>query len=158
MKQKITFGAGCFWHIEDHFMKLKGVINTKVGFMGGTIKNPSYKDISTGKTDYAEVCQIIYDSKKISCDNLLKEFWKIHDPTQLNKQGPDIGTQYRSIIFYHDNEQKKKAIKSNKKEQKKYKKEIATEIVYAKKFYKAEESHQKYLKKCIILKETFKYK
>lgn len=150
VKSKATFGAGCFWHVEEVFMKTKGVTETKVGFMGGAVKNPSYKEVSRGKTGHAEVCQVIYDPDKVSYNSLLKKFWKMHNPTQLNRQGLDVGKQYRSVIFYHNFEQKKKAIESKEKEQKKYKKEIVTEIVPAKAFYKAEEYHQKYYKKCGI--------
>jgi len=146
--EKATFGAGCFWHVERDLSKIKGVIKTTVGVMGGTIKNPSYKEVSSGKTGYVEVCQVIYNPNKTSYDGLLKIFWKIHNPTQLNRQGWDIGTQYRSVIFYHNDEQKNKAIKSKEQEQKKYKKKIVTEIVPSKTFYKAEEYHQDYYKKC----------
>ena len=145
--KKATFGAGCFWHVEEAFSKVKGVKKTTVGFMGGTVKNPKYEEVSTGKTMNAEVCQIEYDPEKVSYGELLEIFWKIHDPTQVNRQGVDFGTQYRSIIFYHDEEQKEKAPRSKEAEQKKYKKKIATEIVPAKEFYKAEEYHQKYLQK-----------
>jgi len=145
--KKATFGAGCFWHVEDEFGKVKGVIKITVGYMGGTLKNPTYKDVCTDKTGHAEVCQIEYDPQKISYEKLLEIFWKIHNSTQLNRQGLDFGTQYRSVIFYHSEEQKKKAIESKKKEQKKYKNEIVTEIRPAKEFYKAEEYHQKYLQK-----------
>ena len=145
--KKATFGAGCFWHVEEAFSKVKGVKKTTVGFMGGTVKNPKYEEVSTGKTMHAEVCQIEYDPEKVSYCELLEIFWKIHDPTQVNRQGVDFGTQYRSIIFYHDEEQKEKAPRSKEAEQKKYKKKIATEIVPAKEFYKAEEYHQKYLQK-----------
>lgn len=142
---KATFGAGCFWHVEEEFRKLKGVLNTAVGYMGGTMKNPSYEDVCIDKTGHAEVVQIEFNPEKISYNDLLDVFWKIHDPTQLNKQGPDIGTQYRSVIFYHNQEQKKLAIASKEKQSKKD--EIVTEITKAGKFYKAEEYHQRYLEK-----------
>lgn len=148
--EKATFGAGCFWHVEEAFSKIKGIIETKVGFMGEIIKNPAYKEVSRGKTGHIEVCQIIYSPEKISYDELLKKFWEIHNPTQLNRQGLDIGTQYKSIIFYHNEKQKDKAIKSKEKEQKKYNKKIVTEIKSAKAFYKAEEYHQDYYKKCRV--------
>lgn len=144
---KATFGAGCFWHVEEEFRKVKGIVKTTVGFMGGTLKNPSYKDVCTDKTGHAEVCQVEYDPKKVSYEKLLEIFWSMHDPTQFNRQGIDFGTQYRSVIFYYNKEQKKKALKSMEKEQKEYKKEIMTQIIPAKQFYKAEEYHQKYLQK-----------
>lgn len=150
--KKATFGAGCFWCIEEKFGKMEGVVETTVGFMGGTLKNPSYKEVSSGKTGHVEVCQVVYDPKKVSYENLLKKFWEIHNPTQLNRQSFDIGTQYRSVIFYHNDKQKNKAIKSkeNLEKSKKYKKKIVTEIVPSKTFYKAEEYHQDYYKKCSI--------
>ena len=145
--QKAAFGAGCFWHVEDVFMKLNGVIETEVGFMGGKQKNPSYELVCTGITGHAEVVHIKYDPKKISFEKLLDVFWESHDPTQLNRQGPDIGTQYRSIIFYYNDEQKTVAVKSKEAQQKKLKNEIKTQIVPAEAFYKAEEYHQKYIQK-----------
>ncbi len=144
---KATFGAGCFWHVEEAFRNVPGVKKTIVGYMGGKTKNPSYEDVCTDKTGHVEACMVEYDPKKISYGELLRIFWKIHDPTQINKQGLDIGTQYRSAIFYHDSEQKKLAEESLRKEQKKYQEKIATEITKAGKFYKAEEYHQKYLMK-----------
>ena len=147
--EKATFGAGCFWHVEEAFRKVKGVISTKVGFTGGNIKNPSYKEVCTGETWHAEAVQVEFDSSVISYEELLDIFWKIHDPTSLNQQGFDIGTQYRSAIFYHNDRQKETAIKSREKleKSKKYKNKIVTEIKPAKGFYKAEEYHQKYLEK-----------
>ena len=144
-----TFGAGCFWGVEIAFQDIKGVINTTVGYMGGTLKNPSYADVCTNKTGHTEVVQIEFDPSIISYEKLVDIFWKIHDPTQLDRQGPDIGTQYRSIIFYHDEKQKKLAEKSKEKQEKsgKYKNKIVTKITKAKKFYKAEEYHQKYFEK-----------
>jgi peptide-methionine (S)-S-oxide reductase len=144
-----TFGAGCFWGVEAAFMKTKGVISTTVGYMGGELENPTYEDVCTNKTGHAEVVKIEFDSSIISYDELLDVFWTIHDPTQINQQGPDIGSQYRSVIFYHDEEQKNKAEKSKIQLEgsKQYLKPIATEITKAKTFYKAEEYHQKYLQK-----------
>ena len=144
---KATFGAGCFWHVELEFSKVKGVSKTEVGFMGGRFKNPSYKFVCTSLTGHAEVCQVTYDPKKVSYEKLLEVFWKNHDPTQKNRQGWDIGTQYRSVIFYHTENQRKLAEKSMDKQQKKIKKEIVTQIKPAGEFYKAEEYHQKYLEK-----------
>ena len=153
--EKATFAAGCFWGVEATFQKINGVTKTTVGYMGGNLKNPTYEDICTDKTGHAEVLQIEYDSKKITYEQLLDIFWKIHDPTQLNRQGPDIGRQYRSAIFYHDEQQKKLAEKSKNKVQKKYSKIIVTEIKPAEEFFPAEEYHQKYhekqgLKSCRI--------
>ena len=141
-----TFGAGCFWGAEAAYQKIKGVIKTTVGYMGGTTKNPSYENVCTDKTGHAEVVQVQFDNKIVKYEELLDVFWKIHDPTQLNRQGFDIGTQYRSVIFYHNEKQKILAEKSKNK-QEKSKKQIVTEIVPAKEFYKAEEYHQNYLKK-----------
>lgn len=138
--QKATFGAGCFWGPEEVFGKVKGVISTKVGYMGGTVENPSYEKVCSGRTGHAEVVQIEFDPAKVSYKELLIIFWKIHDPAQLNRQGPDIGRQYRSVIFYHNEEQRKLAEQSKPKN-------AVTEIVPATKFYKAEEYHQKYLQK-----------
>ncbi len=146
-KEKATFGAGCFWHIEEGFRKLKGVLSTSVGYMGGSLADPSYEDVCTGKTRHVEVCQVEFNPEIISYEELLNMFWEIHDPTQLNRQGPDIGREYRSIIFYHHENQKKLAFQSKEKQQKKLSKKIVTEIVKAGPFYKAEEYHQKYLMK-----------
>ncbi len=149
MIKKATFGAGCFWGVEDSFMKLKGVVSTKVGYMGGNVENPTYEQVCTDKTGHVEVVQLEYDNNIISYEELLDHFWSIHDPTQKNRQGPDIGTQYKSIIFYHDEEQKKVAEKSKKELDKlgKYKKKIQTEIKSSEKFWVAEDYHQKYFKK-----------
>jgi len=147
--EKATFAAGCFWGVEEAFRCLKGVILTSVGYTGGNYENPLYEDVCTGKTGHAESIQIEYDPSVVSYDELLNIFWKIHDPTTLNRQGFDIGSQYRSAVFYHNDEQKiifeksrEYLIKSGR-----YKGEIVTEIVPAKKFYPAEEYHQKYLLK-----------
>lgn len=145
--EKATFGAGCFWGVELTFQKTKGVKQTTVGYTGGKTKNPTYEQVCTDKTGHAEAIQIIYDPEQISYEKLLEIFWNIHNPTQLNRQGPDIGTQYRSVIFYHNEKQKKLAEQSKNKQQKKYKEKIATEIKPATDFYPAEEYHQKYLEK-----------
>ena len=147
--QLATFAAGCFWGVEEVFRNVKGVVNTSVGYMGGTVKNPTYEDVCTDETGHAEAVQIEYYPSKVSYEKLLDVFWKNHDPTQMNRQGPDVGTQYRSAIFYHDEEQRKLAIKSKEKIEKSgiYKKPIATEIIPAKEFYRAEEYHQGYLEK-----------
>lgn len=146
---KATFGAGCFWHVEESFRKVKGVISTTVGYMGGTLKNPTYKDVCSDKTGHAEVVQIEYEPSKVPYEELLDIFWSIHEPTTLNRQGPDVGTQYKSVIFYHNEEQKNAAIKSKEELQKsrKYKNKIVTEIKPASEFYRAEEYHQMYLEK-----------
>jgi len=142
-----TFGAGCFWGVEDAFMKLDGVKETAVGFMGGTKENPTYEEVCTDKTGHAEVVQLKFDQEEVSYEKLLEVFWSIHDPTHVNRQGPDTGSQYRSVIFYHDEKQKELAENSKEKESKKHDKPIATEIVPVAEFYKAEEYHQKYHQK-----------
>ncbi len=147
--KKATFGAGCFWGVEDAFRNLKGVISTSVGYMGGDLENPSYNDVCTGTTGHSEVVEIIYDPSLISYGDLLEVFWKIHDPTTLNRQGPDIGVQYRSVIFYHDTSQQEQAQKSrdNLNSSGRFKREIVTAIEPATTFYRAENYHQQYLEK-----------
>jgi len=142
-----TFGAGCFWGVEARYQKVNGVVKTTVGYMGGTTKNPTYKQVCTDKTGHAEVIQILFNPEQISYEKLIEIFWEIHDPTQLNMQGPDKGSQYRSVIFYHNEKQKKLAEESKEKQQKNYNKKIVTEIIPAIEFYPAEEYHQKYLEK-----------
>lgn len=146
---KATFGAGCFWGVEAAFRQISGVIATQVGYAGGTLKNPTYEDVCTDTTGHAEVVEVEYDPERVSYEKLLEVFWKNHDPTTLNRQGPDIGTQYRSAIFYHDEEQKAMATASKKKLEEcgAYKKPIVTEITPASTFYRAEEYHQQYLEK-----------
>ncbi len=141
-----TFGAGCFWCVEAVFERLDGVLEVVSGYSGGHVKNPSYRDVCTGSTGHAEVCQIIYDPEKLSYRDLLDVFWKTHDPTTLNRQGADVGTQYRSVIFYHDEEQRREAEFYKKKLDSSglYSDPIVTEIVPFKKFYKAENYHQEY--------------
>jgi len=147
--EKATFAAGCFWHVEEAFSHLEGVVSTMVGFMGGTKKNPSYEDVCTNTTGHAEVTHVVFDPKKISYEKLLEVFWDIHDPTTLNRQGPDEGTQYRSVIFYHTVDQKRAAEQSKSKlhQSGKYKNSIVTEITKATTLYPAEEYHQHYLAK-----------
>ena len=142
-----TFAAGCFWGVEAEFERTEGVEKTTVGYTGGNIKNPTYEQVCTGKTGHAESMQIIYNPKITTYERLLETFWMIHDPTQKNRQGPDIGTQYRSAIFYHNQEQKQIAEQSKKQKEKDLGVKIQTEIIPVKKFYPAEEYHQKYLKK-----------
>jgi peptide-methionine (S)-S-oxide reductase len=144
-----TFGAGCFWGVESQFSGLKGVISTSVGYMGGTLENPTYEDVCTDRTGHAEVVEVMYDPAVISYDELLNVFWHIHDPTTPNRQGPDVGTQYRSVIFFHDKEQEAAArlSKERMRESGKYKREIVTEIKPATTFWRAEEYHQRYFEK-----------
>ena len=141
-----TFGAGCFWCTEAQFQQLKGVEKVESGYSGGVTENPTYKQICTGQTGHAEVTNIYYDPSVISFDELLAAFWVAHDPTQLNRQGNDVGTQYRSVIFYHNEEQRKKAEDYKRKlnEEKAYNSDVVTEISPITKFYKAEEYHQNY--------------
>ena len=145
--EKVTFAAGCFWGVEEVFERTEGVEKTTVGYAGGNTKNPTYEQVCTGKTGYAEAVQIIYNPNIITYKQLLEIFWMIHDPTQKNRQGPDIGTQYRSAIFYHNSEQKKRAEQSKKQKEKDLCIKIQTEITPAKEIYPAEEYHQKYIKK-----------
>jgi len=141
------FAAGCFWHIQLVFHRTKGVLNTRVGYTGGSKANPTYEEVCSDTTGHAEAVQIEYDPSQISYEELLNIFWRCHDPTQLNRQGPDIGSQYRSAIFYGPPEQKQLAEKSKKKHQTEYTAQIVTEIVPAKNFYDAEDYHQMYLVK-----------
>ncbi|MBI3511023.1 MAG: peptide-methionine (S)-S-oxide reductase MsrA [Bacteroidetes bacterium] len=141
-----TFGAGCFWCVEAQFEMLNGVVSVTSGFSGGTVKNPSYPEVCTGTTGHAEVCNIVYDTTKISYDELLSAFWECHDPTQLNRQGNDEGTQYRSVIFYHNEQQKTKAeyYKNKMNEKNTWGSPVVTEISPFTVFYKAEDYHQDY--------------
>lgn len=150
--EKATFGAGCFWGIEASFRKIEGVASTTVGYAGGSFKDPTYKDVCSGKTGHAEVVQVEYDPSKVSYEELLRVFWNIHDPTTLNRQGPDIGTQYRSAVFFHNPEQEAAATASKQKLQSsgRYQKSIETEITPASEFYRAEDYHQQYFEKCGI--------
>ncbi len=143
--EEAYFGMGCFWKPQYIFSKMPGV-KTEVGYMGGNAP-ASYKEVCTGKTGHAEVVKLIYDEKKISYVDLLKIFWEKHNPTTLNKQGPDVGEQYRSVIFYTDETQKKLAESSKRGVEKQLKKKVVTQILKAKNFYKAEERHQNYIEK-----------
>jgi peptide-methionine (S)-S-oxide reductase len=147
--EKATFAAGCFWGVEEAFRQVKGVVSTSVGYMGGTLENPTYQDVCTDKTGHAEVVLVEYDPDQVSYEELLDVFWKIHDPTTLNRQGPDRGTQYRSAIFYYTPEQETAAISSKEKleAEGRYQRSIVTEIVPASTFYIAEDYHQQYLEK-----------
>lgn len=150
---KATFGAGCFWCVEHVFRKTEGIVSTTVGYMGGNLQNPTYEDVCSDTTGHAEVVQVEYDPSKISYGELLDVFWNNHDPTTLNRQGPDIGTQYRSVIFYHTPEQEKQAKQSKESLETsgRYKKNVVTAIVPATEFYKAENYHQQYYEKCGIV-------
>lgn len=145
--QVATFGAGCFWGIEEVFRKLEGVVETQVGYCGGNIPDPSYESVCTGNTGHAEVVQIKFDEQKVSYQRLLEIFWANHNPTMLNRQGPDVGTQYRSVVFYHNQDQQKHAEQTKAQLQNKgiFSKPIVTEVTAASTFYLAEEYHQKYL-------------
>jgi len=147
--EKGTFAAGCFWGVEEAFRQVKGVVSAAVGYTGGSFKDPTYKDVCSGKTGHAEAVEVEYDSSRVSYDELLTVFWENHDPTTLNRQGPDVGTQYRSAIFFHTPEQKAAAIASKEKLQNsgRYKNPISTEITPASQFYRAEDYHQQYVEK-----------
>lgn len=144
-----TFAAGCFWGIEAQFRQLTGVISTRVGYLGGTTENPSYELVCTGNTGHAEVIEITFDPAIVSFESLLDIFWQLHNPTTLNRQGPDVGTQYRSAIFYHDEQQRQLAIASKQSltASGRYPNAIVTEITAASIFYLAEQYHQCYLEK-----------
>ncbi len=147
--KKATFGAGCFWGVEAEFRSVPGVIEAIVGYSGGHTVNPTYKQVCTGQTGHAEVVEVEYDPSKVSYGQLLDVFWSSHDPTQLNRQGPDFGTQYRSVIFYHDEEQKAEAEASKARldASGSFRRPIVTQIVPAVPFYRAEEYHQRYFEK-----------
>lgn len=147
--EKATFGAGCFWGVEAAFRRIPGVVSTSVGYMGGSFKNPTYQDVCTDLTGHAEVVEVTYDPSKVSYADLLKVFWEIHDPTQLNRQGPDTGTQYRTVIFFRTPEQEAaaRASKESLERSGAYRRPVATEITPAAEFWPAEEYHQQYLEK-----------
>jgi peptide-methionine (S)-S-oxide reductase len=146
---KATFAAGCFWGVEATFRQLPGVTSTRVGYTGGRLPNPTYKDVCSDQTGHAEAVEIEYDPAKLSYDQLLQVFWENHDPTQLNRQGPDWGTQYRSAIFFHTPEQEAAAKASKEALEKSgtFTKKVVTQIVPATTFYQAEDYHQQYLEK-----------
>ena len=145
--EKATFGAGCFWGVETTFRAVPGVVDAAVGYEGGSYPNPTYQDVCTGQTGHAEVLEVTFDPAQVSYDTLLNVFWENHDPTTLNRQGPDHGTQYRSAIFTHSPEQAATAQASKIAHQGDFKRPIVTEIVPASTFYRAEEYHQQYLGK-----------
>jgi peptide-methionine (S)-S-oxide reductase len=149
MTELATFGAGCFWGVEAEFRKVPGVVDAIVGYSGGHTENPTYKEVCTDETGHAEVVQVTFDPAKVSYEQLLDAFFKLHDPTQVNRQGPDFGKQYRTAIFFHSPEQEAAAKKAKAalEASGKFRKPIATEITPAKAFYRAEEYHQRYLEK-----------
>jgi peptide-methionine (S)-S-oxide reductase len=146
---KASFAAGCFWGVEAAFRQVEGVLDTAVGYSGGRLENPTYEDVCSGRTGHAETVEVEYDPSRVSYDQLLDVFWENHDPTTLNRQGPDVGEQYRSAIFFHTPEQQVAATASKAKLEKsgKYKRPIVTQIQPASKFFRAEEYHQRYLEK-----------
>ena len=147
--EKATFGAGCFWGVEAAFRQVKGVLSSAVGYMGGTLEHPSYQDVCTDRTGHAEVVQVEFDPAQVSYQDLLRVFWENHDPTTLNRQGPDVGTQYRSVIFFHTPEQDAAAKVSREALAKSgaYRRPVVTEIQPVGEFWRAEEYHQQYLEK-----------
>jgi len=148
--EKATFGAGCFWGVEAAFRQVKGVKSTSVGYMGGWMENATYRDVCSGETGHAEAVQVEYDPAEVSYEELLKVFWDIHDPTTLNRQGPDVGTQYRSVVFFHNAEQEAaaKASKEKLQDSGRFNRKVVTEIKPASEFYRGEEYHQQYFEKC----------
>ena len=149
MTEKATFGAGCFWGVESAFRDIPGVIDAAVGYEGGHLRNPTYQDVCTDRTGHVEVVEVDFDPSKVSFETLLDAFWQLHDPTQVNRQGPDVGFQYRSVIFAHSPEQEKIALASKEKwnASGKFRKPIATSIEPAQTFYRGEDYHQQYLAK-----------
>ncbi|MCP5506051.1 MAG: peptide-methionine (S)-S-oxide reductase MsrA [Chlamydiales bacterium] len=145
--EKATFAAGCFWGVQKKFDQVEGVVSSRVGYTGGAKENPKYKEVCTGTTGHAEAIEITFDPQKISYEQLLAIFWEIHDPTTPNRQGPDVGSQYRSAIFFHTPQQETLARQSKEKISEERNKRVVTEIVSASTFYEAEAYHQKYLSK-----------
>lgn len=146
-RQTATFAAGCFWGVEADFRDIPGVLDAEVGYVGGTAENPSYHDVCTGQTGHAEAVRVTFDADAVSYETLLEAFWSLHDPTQLNRQGPDVGTQYRSAVFYDGESQRTAAETSKKGAQARFARPIATQIVPDQTFYPAEDYHQRYLEK-----------
>jgi len=147
MEKKATFGAGCFWGVEAAFRQVDGVTKTRVGYSGGTLENPTYEDVCSHTTGHAEVVEVTFDPERVSYDQLLEVFWRKHDPTQLNRQGWDIGDNYRSVVFFVDDEQRDAALRSKESEQANWSAPIVTQIEPAQTFYEAEDYHQQYLEK-----------
>jgi peptide-methionine (S)-S-oxide reductase len=145
--EKATFGAGCFWGVEAAYRQIHGVKSTRVGYSGGHTTEPSYREVCAGNTNHAEVVEVTFDPEKVSYEELLDVFWAIHDPTQVNRQGPDVGTQYRTVVFFHSPEQEKSALASRDAVQERSARPIATQIVAAEPFWEAEDYHQQYLEK-----------
>lgn len=147
--EKATFAAGCFWGVEEAYYDEAGIISTRVGYTGGSVENPTYKEVCTDTTGHAEAVEVTFDPQKISYEQLLKIFWNIHDPTQIDRQGPDIGSQYRSAIFYHSDNQRQQAEVSRESVDSsgRYHRSVATEILPASTFWQAEEYHQQYHRK-----------
>ncbi|HLL85840.1 MAG TPA: peptide-methionine (S)-S-oxide reductase MsrA [Thermoleophilaceae bacterium] len=145
--EKAAFAAGCFWQVEEAFRNVSGVASTQVGYTGGHMPEPTYGDVCTGATGHAETLEVEFDPERVSYDDLLEIFWEIHDPTQLNRQGPDVGTQYRSAIFVHSPEQEAAARASKERVEARLGRPIVTEIVPAAEFYRAEDYHQRYIDK-----------
>ena len=146
---KATFGAGCFWGIEATFRQIEGVLDAVSGYLGGTLESPTYQDVCSGTTGHAEVVEVLYDPEKVDYEQLVDAFWEMHDPTTLNRQGPDVGEQYRSAIFFHSPEQQTAAEASKERLEAsgRHSRPVATEITPASTFYRAEEYHQRYLEK-----------
>jgi len=147
VEKKATFGAGCFWGVEAAFRQIDGVTKTRVGYSGGTLEDPTYEDVCSHTTGHAEVVEVTYDPERVSYEQLLEVFWNKHNPTQKNRQGWDIGDQYRSVVFFHDEEQREAATRSKADEQARWKAPIVTLIEPAQTFYEAEDYHQQYLEK-----------
>jgi peptide-methionine (S)-S-oxide reductase len=147
--KEAAFAAGCFWGVQARFMEVEGVVDTEVGYMGGTKEEPTYKEVCSGRTGHAETVHLLYDPKKVSYQELLETFWSMHNPTTPNRQGVDVGTQYRSAIFYYDQEQGEMAERSKQalEASRRYKKNVVTEIIPAPRFWRAEEYHQRYFEK-----------
>ena len=149
MSEKATFAAGCFWGVEAAFRQIPGVLATAVGYIGGRTNNPTYEEVCTDETGHAEAVEVEYDPSRVTYDQLLDVFWQEHDPTQLNRQGPDVGTQYRSAVFFHTTAQQAAALASKEALEKsgRYRRPIVTQILPAAQFYKADDYHQQYLEK-----------
>jgi peptide-methionine (S)-S-oxide reductase len=145
--QQATFAAGCFWQVEIEFANTPGVLSTEVGYTGGTTESPSYEEVCTGRTGHAEAVHLTFDPEQVTFAELADKFFELHDPTQLNRQGPDFGHQYRSAIFFHSPEQEREAIAAKERAQTQHRSEVVTEIVPAETFHRAEDYHQRYLEK-----------
>ncbi len=147
MLEKATFGAGCFWGVEVEFRNVAGVHDAAVGYMGGTLENPSYEAVCTDRTGHAEVVQVEFDPDEVAYEDLVEKFFELHDPTQLNRQGPDVGSQYRSVVFFHSDEQRETAAAVKERVAERFDRPVVTELEPAAEFWRAEEYHQQYLVK-----------